>query len=215
MIIDLVDYFDIKEINTNTGRRYITPQKREYPSVTTVLSQMPKPELNAWKEQVGEEEATRIMRTASNAGSQLHEACEKYLLQEELPYMPRNIRMLFNTLKPELNKIEVVKGVEIPLWSDYLKVAGRADCVAVYEGELSIIDFKNSRGHKEEAWIENYFLQTTIYAMMFMEMYKVPVKNIVIFMAVWDGSKLVFKQPVKQRLEDVVDLMKEYNYMWK
>lgn len=214
-MLELVEYQDIHQINTNTGRRYITPQKNEYPSVTTVLSQVPKPELDAWRERVGEEEAQRIMRTAGNAGDKLHEACENFLLGKELPPMAPNIRLLFNTIKPELLKIDKVLGIEIPLYSDFLKCAGRADCIGYYEGELAIIDFKNSRKHKEESWIESYFLQTTIYAMMFMEMYKMPVKNIVILMAVWDGSKLVFRQPVKKRLDDVVELMKEYNYLWK
>ncbi len=214
-MIDLVEYKKIVQVDTTTGRRYITPEKNEYPSVTTVLNQIPKPELNAWRERVGEDEAMRIMRSASNAGDKLHKSCEKFLLEEELPPMAPNIRMLFNTIKPELLKIEKVIGIEIPLYSDFLKCAGRADCIGYYDGELSIIDFKNSRKHKKESWIESYFLQTTIYAMMFMEMYKKPVKNIIILMAVWDGSKLVFRQPVRKRLDDVVELMKEYNYLWK
>jgi genome maintenance exonuclease 1 len=214
-ILDLVQHYDLTEVNSNTGRRYITPQGKEYPSVTTVLGKIPKPELDEWKERVGHEEAKRIIRTSTVAGNKLHGACENYLLGKELPYMDRGIRLLFNAIKPELAKIEVVKGIEVPMYSDFLKIAGRADCVAIYEGELTIIDFKNSRREKFAEWIEGYFLQATIYAMMFMQMYRVPVKNIAIFVATWQGQKQIFREPVAKRLDQVVQLMKDYNYMWK
>ena len=183
--------------------------------MTTVLGAQPKPALDEWRERVGEEEARRITRTSTVAGNKLHGACENYLLGKEVGYLDRGINILYKSLKPELDKIEVVKGIEIPMWSDYLKVAGRSDCVAVYEGELTIIDFKNSRKNKERDWIEGYFLQSTIYAMMFMELYRVPVKNIAIFVATWDGRKQIFREKVKDRLGAVEDLMREYNYLWK
>lgn len=213
--LDLVPYHDLTQLDSNTGRRYITPNGDEYPSVTTVLGQQPKPELDAWIERVGEEEARRITRTSTNAGNKLHKACENYLLGKEVGYLDRGINLMYKKLLPELKKIEAVRGIEIPMWSDYLKVAGRSDCVAVYEGFLTIIDFKNSRKNKERGWIEGYFLQSAIYAIMFMELYRIPVKKIAIFVATWDGQRQIFREDVKDWLKPAEQLMRDYNYMWK
>lgn len=212
--LDLVPYHDLTQIDSPTGRTYITPAGNQYPSVTTVLGAKPKPELDEWRARVGAREADRITRTSTVAGEKLHKACENYLLGKEVGRLDPAIKRMFNKIRPELDKIDVVRGIEIPMWSDYLKVAGRSDCIAVYEGELTIIDFKNSRREKLREWIEGYFLQGTIYAMMFMEVYRMPVKRIAIMVATWDGQKQVFREKVKDRLQAVEELMVNYNPLW-
>lgn len=213
-VLDLVPVYDLEEESTYEGRQYVTPNGDVYPSVTTILSKQPKPELDEWKERIGEREAKRIVRQATVAGSALHDGCEKYLLGQDMPAMRQGVKMLFRTMQPALNRISVVYGLELPLWSDFLKVAGRTDCVGDYEGIRSIIDFKNSKKHKQADWIEGYFLQTTIYAMMYMSVYGIPVKQVVILVACWDGTLQVFKEPVKKRLQAVKQLMIDYNELW-
>ena len=43
-----------------------------------------------------------------------------------------------------------------------LTIGGQVDCVAEYNGKLSVIDFKTANKERQEDWIDNYFLQTTL-----------------------------------------------------
>ena len=47
------------------------------------------------------------------------------------------------------------------MYSHKLTVAGQVDCVAEYNGKLSVIDFKTANKERQESWIDNYFLQCT------------------------------------------------------
>jgi genome maintenance exonuclease 1 len=85
----------------------------------------------------------------------------------------------------------------VPLWSENVGLAGRVDCVAEFDGELSIIDFKGSTKTKKEEWIENYFRQATAYAIMFQEKTGIEIKNIVIMVACENGDNQIFiKKPI-------------------
>jgi hypothetical protein len=68
--------------NTSKGRFYETPHGL-FPSVTTVLSSLPSPELDAWRERVGREQADLISKRATDRGSRLHAYCESILKKEE------------------------------------------------------------------------------------------------------------------------------------
>jgi len=106
--------------------------------------------------------------------------------------MPANIQA-FNNIKPIIDEsIDNVVMQECPLYSDYLMVAGTVDCIAEWNGKLSIIDFKTSRKTKKKEWIENYFMQTAAYAVMFEERTKVPVSQLVILITVDDEDPQVF-----------------------
>ena len=104
---------------------------------------------------------------------------------------------LFKKLLPKIKKIEPV-GLETVLWSDVLGIAGRCDCIGMYDGKLSIIDYKTSRKHKSKKDILNYWLQTTFYALAFEEQYGYEIEQLVILMAIEDGINAVFTEPVKQ-----------------
>ena len=214
LVRDFVKVHTLQEINTFEGRHYITPKGDEYPSVTTVLGKRPKPELDEWRERLGDETADRYTRQSVIAGNVLHGACEAWLKGEEIPPMQQGNKWIWNAMRRGLSKISVVRGIELPLWSDWLKLAGRTDCIGIYDGVLSVIDFKNSQKHKIEEWIEDYFLQATIYAVMFMSVYRIPVKQVVILIATWDGNLQVFKQPVAKRLGQLENLMRKYNELW-
>jgi hypothetical protein len=122
---------------------------------------------------------------------------------------------LFDTVQPVLDKFEKVHATELPMWSDYLKLAGTTDCIAEYNGELCIVDFKNARKAKRKEWIKNYFLQGSAYARMLYERYGMVAKKIVIIVAVWgDDTPQVFEENVLDHYDDLVDVMKKYNPMW-
>jgi hypothetical protein len=198
---------------TEEGRRYFTPDGSAYPSITTVLSILSKQAIIEWRKRVGEEEANRISRQASGRGTAVHKICEDYIDNVENwkgKHQPSNLFM-FNTLKPVLDKkINNIWFQEVYLYSDKLKTAGQVDCIAEFEGELSVIDFKTSRRVKSEDNIQNYFMQVSFYAAAFYEMTGIPIKQGVILIAVDDSEPQVFKFNTYDYLEHLVQVRKKY-----
>ena len=188
MKLESLDY-DLKSVTTEDGRLYETPTGQRYPSVTTVLSAYNKKAIFEWRQRVGEEQANRISRKASGRGTKLHTICENYLMNEidEVKFrtMIPDTKQLFLQLKPHLDdNIGRIYGIEQSLYSDRLKIAGRCDCIAEWNGELSIVDYKTSSWQKDEDKILNYFMQCTAYAEMFEERTGMPVNQIVVAVAV-------------------------------
>lgn len=198
---------------TEEGRRYFTPDGSAYPSITTVLSILSKQAIIEWRKRVGEEEANRISRQASGRGTAVHKICEDYIDNVENwkgKHQPSNLFM-FNTLKPVLDKkINNIWFQEVYLYSDKLRTAGQVDCIAEFEGELSVIDFKTSRRVKSEDNIQNYFMQVSFYAAAFYEMTGIPIKQGVILIAVDDSEPQVFKFNTYDYLEHLVQVRKKY-----
>jgi len=168
----------IEETTINEKRHYKTPEGKFYPSVTTVLSSVEKSGIEEWKKRVGEEEAARVLKRANERGTLIHGMAEQYLLNR-----PISPNMTFLQLKPYLDRVNNVYGLEVPLYSDYLQIAGRTDCIADYSGKPSIIDFKTSRRIKEKDDIMNYFLQASCYSYMFEERTGIKIPQIVILIA--------------------------------
>ena len=143
---------------TETGRTYCTPEGINLPSITTVLSILSRDSIAKWRKRVGEEEADRISYRASTRGTAVHEIIEKYLDNKEDyrdGYTPDIIESFIN-IKPILDgRIGRIYAQEAPLYSNHLGVAGRVDCVAEFDGKLSIIDFKTSKKPKQTKWITN------------------------------------------------------------
>jgi hypothetical protein len=207
-------YDDLQTLNLENKRVYVTPSGAHYPSITSVLGAGPKPFLDEWKKRVGEAEASRICHHAVTRGTALHLLAERYLNNErdivDKDTMP-HVKFSFKTLRPILdNHVDEIYAQECPLYSDYLGVAGRVDCVAKYNNRLSIIDFKTSKMVKTKDQIENYFMQACAYAIMFEERTKHPVSQLVIAMVVDDHScPLVF---IEKRDNWVKPLLKAISY---
>ena len=64
-----------------------------------------------------------------------------------------------------------------------MKLAGTSDCIATYDGELSIIDYKTKRSNQREEWMTDHFIQGTAYAQMFKELTGIQVKQVVILVS--------------------------------
>ena len=213
---DDVGDFEIPEIKVIDGKRfYVTPDGNSYPSITTVLAQQENLGIEAWKSKVGEKEAKRISKESMRIGTAVHQMAEFYLSNYiiKLKNEEKKIVDTFNRLRFLLGNINNIVGVEIPLFSDLLRVAGTTDCIAEYNGELSVIDFKTSRKPKKEEWIDDYYMQTFAYKLMFEEMTGIEIKQIVILVACVDSFDVqVFKKPAKDAdewLEKLVKIMKD------
>ena len=195
----------------NKNRFYVTPEGNKYPSITTVLSGRAKEGINAWRERVGEAAANRIMRAASSRGTAVHELAENYLNNEELKNQEVLPLFMFTQLKSELDNINNIVMQEGGLYSDNWGIAGRVDCIADYDGKLTVIDFKTSTKVKKEEWIENYFIQCTAYCEMYEERYGQAIDQIAILIVCEDGTTQTF---VKDKKDYVPLLQPAIDEFW-
>jgi len=197
----------------STGRTYITPEGNKYPSITTVLGNLSKAGILAWRKRVGEEVANKISTQAAGRGTAVHQLAEDYLNNESdwsKDAMPSNV-FSFNQIKPILDKrVNNIWAQEVPLYSDKFKIAGRVDCIAEFDGELTIIDFKTARKPKKEEWIENYFMQAAFYAAAFYERTGVSIKQFAIIIAVDDNEPQVFTGKTFDHLSKLLDARMKY-----
>jgi len=202
----------IKQINTSGKRLYETPDGN-FPSITTVLSSLSKAGIQAWRKRVREEEANRISTQASRRGTRTHSIIEDYLKNQQdylSGHMPDSIE-LFQSVQSILNThIGKIYGLEVSLWSKFLGVAGRCDCIAEYDDEISIIDWKTSSKPKKEEWIESYKLQGTAYAKMYEERTGNKVTQVVIVIAVVDGTPQIFYADPDEHVERLQEVINSY-----
>ena len=205
-----IGYDDLDTTTTDSGRNYLTPDGHQYPSVTTVLSILNEDVIKAWRQRVGEEEANRISGKAANRGTRVHSIVEKYLNNEDTTEFLPHIRQSLENLKPVLNGVGTIFGLEVPLYSHHLGLAGRCDCIAQYNGVPSIIDFKTSRYIKKKEKISNYFAQGAAYSIMFEERTGIVAPNIVIIMDVDHEKPLVFIEHRDNWTKLLTETIEEY-----
>lgn len=204
-----------QELNTETikgGRYYITPNGA-YPSITTVLGVLSKQGIAEWRERVGEVEADRISTQAARRGTNVHQMCEDYVNNElDISKFKPHEKAMFIPIKRVLDEsLGLVYAQECPLYSDYLGIAGRVDCVAEYNGRLSIIDYKTAGKLKKKEWIGSYFQQASAYCVMFEERTGIPVDQIVIVIAVESESEpQVFVEKRDNYIRECVETIAKY-----
>lgn len=208
-------YEDLKATTTEQGRVYLTPTGRKYPSITTVLGHFGKHKIMEWRNAVGAEVANKVAAHASSRGTAMHTLCERYIDNETEVFKPNtmpHVKAMFNSLKPVMDtRIGKVYLQEVSLYSDYLRIAGRVDLIAEFDGVLSIIDFKTSSRRKTAEDIKDYFEQEAAYAIMFEERTKIPIVNLVTIMAVEnDPTPLVFKEHRDNHANDLTKKIRLY-----
>jgi hypothetical protein len=198
---------------TEGGRRYFTPEGNAYPSITTVLGILSKQGILEWRKKVGEAEANKISQQASVRGTAVHKLAEDYLNNDpnwKEGAMPTNL-FSFEDIKKIMDKrLDNIWMQEVFLYSDRLKTAGQVDCIAEFDGQLSIIDFKTSRKPKKEEWITSYFIQASFYAAAFYERTGIPIKQGVILITVDHHEPQVFKINTYDYLQHFLNVRKEY-----
>jgi len=163
-------------------------------SITSVISHVNRNIFIEWRKKVGTEEADRITKAATSRGTDMHTLVEHHLKNEELPKVQPLSEILFKLAKPKLELINNIHALETSLYSQKLGVAGTVDCIAEYNGELAIIDFKTSKKPKPKDWIEHYFVQCAAYACMLYEMTGIIVKKFVIIMSCENGECVVYEE---------------------
>ena len=192
------NYPSLERVDTEIGRHYLDSNNDPVPSVTTVLSgtSSSKSGIDQWRQRVGDIEADRVIKQSTDIGTAVHEAIEDYLngvdwdnfAKDSDQIIARNITNKF--ISDGLNDIDEVWGLEVGLILDKL-YAGTADCVGIYNGVPTLIDFKTSKRIKKREWIEDYFLQGCAYANAHNVMFDTNIQQVVILMVDRD---LLFKE---------------------
>lgn len=206
--LNLLPSLDIERVDSEEGRYYKIGESDRYDSVTQFVSTLFDDSwLKEWKERKGEDHTKRVLTQAGNRGSAVHRIAENYILGNEYKKgeMPVNLES-FSPIKRVIDEnITEVYGVEHMLYSHKMKLAGTSDLIAKWKDKPVIADFKTAKYIKKEKDIINYFLQSTIYAMMVNEHYDLTIRDIVIIMKV-DHEKdcLVFEKKI-DKFEKVIN----------
>lgn len=213
--LDLVACQELQRIDGPNGRLYVTPNGEKYPSVTTVLGSQPEKKsiLETWKKRIGLENAERISKQASLRGTAIHKLMENYVLDEHIDtaLMPTK-KQIFNQIRREIDKnLTVVRGIELPLYSDTLRLAGTVDMIAEWNGVNAIIDYKTSSRLKRKEWITDYFIQTTAYSIMVEELIGISVPNVVVIIGVDEETNAqVFVEDRNKYIDPLLKVIKQY-----
>ncbi|AIX20678.1 exonuclease [Synechococcus phage ACG-2014e] len=186
------------------GKRvYLTPTGHHYPSVTTVIGNnaAKKAGIAKWRARVGEKAANAKTTRATGRGTKYHSIAEDYfnnnLDLKKYKSHPLPV-LMFHHSRPTLDRINNIYLQEAALYSKHLEIAGRVDCIAEFDGVLSIIDFKTAAEPKREKYLYDYFVQETAYACMLQENYGLSVKQLVTIVACENGETQVKVLPPKK-----------------
>jgi PD-(D/E)XK nuclease superfamily len=200
---------ELEKKESSGMRLYNLPNGDWVPSITTVTSFYNREIFVKWRKRIGLEEANRITKRATARGTDFHQVCQDYLENKELnwdDYQPLSKFMFFHT-KPYLDKINNIHAIERTLYSEYLGLAGRVDCIGEYEGELAVIDFKTSEKIKPEEWLENYFVQEMFYGSAYYELTEIPIVKLITIMVTPGGDVKIFD---KRNKGDYIKLLIRY-----
>ena len=135
-----LEHIKLDTIQEDGKRFYVDDTGERYPSVTTVTSLLTRDQIKLWRQRVGEEKANRVSSRASRRGTKFHSLVEDYLRKEKeyIQFDDVMQESQFMGVKPVLDEVMPI-ALEAPLFSRELKMAGRVDCVGLFENKLSII----------------------------------------------------------------------------
>lgn len=213
--------FKYEDMTTQTafgGRWYDTPLG-SFPSITTVLGGTEPPEKTAslenWRNSLGREKAAAVTKKATDRGTNVHLLAERYLKGEKVDApingqpVPQLDMAAFNALKLKLDKIDVIWGQEVALYSPSLEVAGRCDLAGHFKGVPVIVDFKTASRVKGKADIHDYELQLLFYATAHNEMFGTDIQQGIVLMVSDLGFpqefKITFTDELRAELKDRVN----------
>ena len=138
--LNLPTLADLPTETVNGSRRYCVNGKL-LPSITTVTSYQNRQSIAEWRERVGAEVANKISQFASTNGTKFHKLVEDYLNNIDAEYDNEKYEIalkLFSQFQPLLDQVDNIHYQECALYSETLGIAGRVDCIAEYDGKLSV-----------------------------------------------------------------------------
>ena len=188
-----------------------------YPSITTVLGDQPekKKAIAEWRARVGAEEANKISSQAARRGTNLHNLLESYIqgdnqyLKDVMPSTIDRFRLVQKCLDENL---QMVYASETPMYSDILRIAGTADLICEWNGEVTVVDFKTARKMKTPDMITDYFVQATAYSIMFEEHTGIECHHFAILMVSDEGEFQVFPGKRNEYVAELIRIRNGYEY---
>ena len=149
--------------------------------INNTKSDEDKQNLQNWRDSIGHDVADYILKASALIGRETHKLNENYLRMEK---RDKNFMLLSQAhhqkFIPFLSKIDIIYGIEAKLFSNDIGLAGTADCIGMYDGKLSVIDYKTKRSSQRKEWMDDYFIQTACYAKMWEELTGQKIKQLVI-----------------------------------
>jgi ATP-dependent exoDNAse (exonuclease V) beta subunit len=185
-----------------------------FPSVTTMLGAMSDNAwVQEWKDRVGDEEAARVSAVASRRGKNIHKQIEDYLNGElnERKMMPFNAEIFYQMKRKLDTHLTVIHAIEAIMIAQKLGLAGTCDLIGVWDGIPSIIDHKTAKKPKNKEDILSYFLQCTLYSIMYEELTGIRLEQIVILIGIDDEKESQVFVEQRSNYEDLVrDILKQF-----
>ena len=219
---NFIEITDLENLQAKTvsedGKRMYQFEGMEakYPSVTTVTGLLNREHIKLWRKRVGEETANKITAQATKRGTTFQNLVEDYLRKEK-PFIEfDNVLQegMFKAMQPVLDEVIPI-ALEAPLYSNVLQMAGRVDCVGIFNDQLSIIDFKTSAKFKEDYMAESWFIQMTAYAIMVEELTGQAIEEITALVAIeGHNSFQIFSADPLDYVDKLNDLRVRYKNVY-
>jgi len=202
----------IKQVNIDGVRYYDTPDGTLI-SITSLLKNFTPQGILDWREAVGEEVANEVMRAAADRGSKVHKIIENCLSNKSENDLVGNYcdlaARMFSQMLPALDKIDRIRALEKGLYSTRFGIAGRVDCIAEYDKELTVIDFKTSTRKRDER-NETHLVQASFYSLAWEERTGEKVNQIAILTTTEDGELDVYKDDPSNHVDRLEEMIEEY-----
>ena len=202
-----IEYPSLSRQMVDGVRYYDTTDGQKLVSITSIISHYNREIFINWRKKVGNDEANKITKQATSRGTDMHTLAEYYLRNKNLPTVQPLSEFLFKQAKGEIDKIDNIHAIEQSLFSYELGVAGSVDCIAEYDGELAVIDFKTAKKPKPRGWVDHHFVQCAAYACMLYEMTGIMVKKFVIIMSCENGETTIYEEYDKKKY---IQLLSKY-----
>ena len=202
-----IEYPSLSRQMVDGVRYYDTPDGQKLVSITSIISHYNREIFINWRKKVGNDEANKITKQATSRGTDMHTLAEYYLRNKNLPTVQPLSEFLFKQAKGEIDKIDNIHAIEQSLFSYELGVAGSVDCIAEYDGELAVIDFKTAKKPKPRGWVDHHFVQCAAYACMLYEMTGIMVTKFVIIMSCENGETTIYEEYDKKKY---IQLLSKY-----
>ena len=202
----------IKQVNIDGVRYYDTPDGTLI-SITSLLKNFTPEGILEWRKAVGEEVANEVMRAAADRGSKVHKIIENCLSNKSENDLVGNYGELaarmFSQMIPAIDKIDRIRALEQGLYSTRFGIAGRVDCIAEYDKELTVIDFKTSTRKRDER-NETHLVQASFYSLAWEERTGEKVNQIAILTTTEDGELDVYRDDPSNHVDRLEEMIEEY-----